>query len=185
MEEHTVANKSDKLSGEKRRELILEWLVHSNKPITGKDLAAKTNVSRQVIVQDISLLKAKSHPILATSQGYIVIPEQKPQTVQKQIACFHSSDLSVTEEELNIIVDHGAQVIDVSIEHPLYGDITASLMLSSRSDIQNFIKKLQQTSAPLLSELTDGTHLHTIEASSYHVIEEVESALNQKEFLLT
>nr|WP_246031894.1 transcription repressor NadR [Salibacterium salarium] len=180
-----MANKSDKLSGEKRRERLLEWLLQSNKPLTGKDLATKTNVSRQVIVQDISLLKAKNHPILATSQGYIVIHEQKPQTVQKQIACFHSSDLAITQEELNMIVDHGAKVIDVSIEHPLYGDITASLMLSNRSDIKSFIENLKKTSAPLLSELTDGTHLHTIEASSYDVIEEVETALNTKDFLLT
>ncbi|WP_026700433.1 transcription repressor NadR [Salibacterium aidingense] len=180
-----MENKSEKLPGGKRRDLLLEWLLEADKPLTGKELASRTKVSRQVIVQDISLLKAKNHPILATSQGYIMIPEPDQKMVRKQIACFHSSDLAVTEEELNSIVDQGARVIDVSIEHPFYGDITASLMLSNRSDIRRFIQSLQETSAPLLSELTDGTHLHTIEAPSSRVIEDVERALLEKQFLLT
>ncbi|WP_240376451.1 transcription repressor NadR [Bacillus piscicola] len=178
-------DKSGKIPGKKRRELIVEWLLNEGGPLTGSELAARTSVSRQVIVQDISLLKAKDYPILATSQGYIFIQEQPAQTIRKQIACFHSAELSVTEEELNIIVDHGAKVIDVSIEHPLYGDLTASLLIQSRRDVQLFINSLRKTSAPLLSELTDGTHLHTIEAPSDDVIQEVEEALAEKGFLLT
>ncbi|MFB4163766.1 transcription repressor NadR [Alteribacillus sp. JSM 102045] len=175
----------NKIPGNKRREMILEWLSDAVHPITGSELALKTKVSRQVIVQDISLLKAKNHPIIATSQGYLLMNKQQNASIKKQIACFHSSDTSVTEEELNIIVDHGATVRDVSIEHPLYGDLTASLMLSTRKDVQQFMERLNETQAPLLSELTDGTHLHTIEAPSAKIIEEVENALEVKGFLLT
>ncbi|MGY4690467.1 3H domain-containing protein [Salibacterium sp. K-3] len=180
-----MANQSEKLPGEERRKLLVQWLEDAGRPITGKDLADKTNVSRQVIVQDMSLLKAKNHPILATSQGYVMLSEPERNQVRRQIACFHSSDLHITEEELNIMVDHGARVIDVSIEHPFYGDITAPLMLSSRRDVKKFIQNLQETNAPLLSELTDGTHLHTIEADSTAVIEEVKNTLEENGFLLT
>ncbi|SDH56742.1 hypothetical protein SAMN05192534_10780 [Alteribacillus persepolensis] len=175
----------DKILGNKRRELILQWLSERKQPITGSELAAKTNVSRQVIVQDISLLKAKDYPIIATSQGYLFLQEQPAASVTQQIACFHSSDRSVTEEELNIIVDHGAKVLDVTIEHPLYGDLTASLMLATRKEVQQFIVELEKTKAPLLSQLTDGTHLHTVEASSESVMEEVKKKLQEKGFLLT
>ncbi|SDI75647.1 hypothetical protein SAMN05216352_111121 [Alteribacillus bidgolensis] len=180
-----MVKQSDKMPGKKRRELILDWLSESNDPITGSELALKTNVSRQVIVQDISLLKAKNHPIIATAQGYLLIANEENTSIRKQIACFHSSDRTVTEEELNLMVDHGAKVVDVTIEHPLYGDLTASLMVSSRKDVQQFIKELDKTNAPLLSELTDGTHLHTIEASSEKIIQDVEEALKNKGFLLT
>ncbi|SFP94087.1 transcription repressor NadR [Salibacterium halotolerans] len=179
-----MGNQSDKIPGQKRRSLILEWLQETSKPITGKDLAERTNVSRQVIVQDISLLKAKNHPILATSQGYVIFSEPEQDQIRRQIACFHSSDLDRTEEELNIMVDHGARVIDVSIEHPFYGDISAPLMLSSRRDVKKFVESLNDTNAPLLSELTDGTHLHTVEAGSDTVIEEIKQALHQSGFLL-
>ncbi|SFL64173.1 transcription repressor NadR [Salibacterium qingdaonense] len=180
-----MGNQSDKIPGQQRRSLILEWLQDTSNPITGNDLAERTNVSRQVIVQDISLLKAKEHPILATSQGYVMLSEPQQHRVRRQIACFHSSDLHRTENELYIMVDHGARVIDVSIEHPFYGDISAPLMLSSRRDVKKFTESLQETNAPLLSELTDGTHMHTLEAGSDAVIEEIKQALYEDGFLLT
>ncbi|MHA4790996.1 HTH domain-containing protein, partial [Klebsiella pneumoniae] len=65
--------KERKLLGEERRALILQWLKENHRPMTGTELANKTNVSRQVIVQDISLLKARNEPIIATSQGYLYL----------------------------------------------------------------------------------------------------------------
>ena len=61
------------LFGEDRRQFLLNILMTSNSPITGADLANKANVSRQVIVNDMTLLKAKNEPIVATSQGYIYL----------------------------------------------------------------------------------------------------------------
>ncbi|WP_442857426.1 transcription repressor NadR [Bacillus sp. FJAT-44742] len=174
----------EKILGEKRRNLLLQWLRESSSPLTGSRLAERTNVSRQVIVQDISLLKARNYPILATAQGYMLIPGETENTKRKKIVCFHEDDPAVTAKELNLIVDHGATVIDVSIEHPLYGDITASLMLSSRRDVKQFIDRLSSSNAGLLSALTDGTHLHTIEAASDEVLDEVVQILDQEGFLL-
>jgi uncharacterized protein len=173
-----------KILGEERRELILQWLIEEGQPITGTLLATKTNVSRQVIVQDISILKARNLPILATSQGYVYIKEHpKSDMVSKVIACQHQPEQ--TEDELNIIVDYGGIVRDVAVEHPIYGDLTASLMIRNRRDVQLFIEKMTSTNASLLSQLTDGVHLHTIEARKAETLEEICQALSEAGYLLS
>lgn len=155
-----------RISGDERRGLILQWLKEKNAPITGAELAEKTTVSRQVIVQDISLLKAKSEPIIATSQGYLYLHRQdQPKLIERVIACKHTPE--DTRKELEILVDHGVTVKDVFIEHPLYGDLSASIMVSNRSEVDQFIQKVQDTKAPYLLQLTnDGVHLHTLAADS-------------------
>lgn len=168
--------KDKKILGDERRELILDWLQTSNEPITGSELAAKTNVSRQVIVGDITLLKAKNEPIIATSQGYIYLRQATSKKVfQRTVACYHAPERA--EEELNILVDHGVIVKDVKIEHPIYGDLTASIMVSNRKEVKQFMEKVRSTNASFLSELTDGIHLHTIVANSEEEIDEAEKAL--------
>ena len=121
-----------KILGEERRNLILTWLQNRNEPITGAELAAQTNVSRQIIVQDISLLKARNEPIIATSQGYIYISSQSTKQLhQRVIASSHPAEQAF--DELCLIVDHGVIVKDVIIEHQVYGDLTASIMVSNRN----------------------------------------------------
>ncbi|OLO36470.1 transcription repressor NadR [Alkalihalophilus pseudofirmus] len=172
-----------KILGEERRKLILSWLKSTNTPITGNDLAEKTGVSRQVIVQDISILKARNHPLIATAQGYMFIkPNHEEQTVRQVIACKHHPN--ETEEELLLLVDHRVTVRDVMIEHPIYGDLTGSLMLNNRHDVLQFTEKMRETKAVLLSELTEGVHLHTIEADRMEHIEAAVNALKQRGFLL-
>lgn len=172
-----------KILGEKRRELILRRLKQADGPITGTELADETSVSRQVIVQDISILKARNHSILATSQGYIYMqPLKDEKKIKKVIVCQHSKE--ETEEELLILVDHGVTIKDVVIEHPVYGDLTASLMISNRKEVANFIKKMGETKAAYLSELTDGIHLHTIEAEDEELLTEAAAALKNRGFLL-
>ncbi|OIJ16572.1 transcription repressor NadR [Anaerobacillus alkalilacustris] len=178
-----MKQQQDKILGEERRELLLQWLMETDSPITGNDLATKTNVSRQVIVQDISILKARNYPILATSQGYIFIKEQlKVDLHSKVIACKHSPEDAI--HELNIIVDHGGIVKDVVVEHQVYGEITASLMIRNRKDVKEFISKINSTNASLLSQLTGGVHLHTIEARTQEEINEICIALAQAGYLL-
>jgi transcriptional regulator of NAD metabolism len=154
-----------KLVGEERRDSVLEWLKTANTPLTGSDIAERAGVSRQVIVQDISLLKAKNEPIVATSEGYIYMQHTKDEALfQKVIVCQHAP--SQTKEELFTIVDHGVTVKDVKIEHPVYGDLSASVMVSNRNEVEQFLTKITETNAPLLSQLTEGLHLHTIQADS-------------------
>lgn len=173
----------DKILGEERREMILNWLKKSAEPMTGKKLAAQTNVSRQVIVQDISLLKARNEPIMATARGYLYLMKNiERQQEQRVIASAH--ERKDTEKELAILVDHGVTVVDVTVEHPIYGDLTGSLMLENRKDVNNFIKLMNNTDAPLLLSLTDGVHLHKIQADTQKQLDDACESLNKAGFLL-
>jgi uncharacterized protein len=172
-----------KLLGDARRDWILSFLRENSSPITGAELATKTNVSRQVIVGDITLLKAKNEPIIATSQGYMYLKASTPvQLFERTIACSHTPEQA--EEELMLLVDHGVTVKDVKIEHPVYGDLTASIMVTNRQEVQQFMKKVLSTKASFLSELTDGIHLHTITATSEQALDAAERALLEGNFLI-
>lgn len=178
-----MASNEQKVLGEERRELILGWLKESPKPLTGKALADKTNVSRQVIVQDISLLKARDEPIMATARGYLYLnPNNGKGKAKKVIAVSHRYE--DTAKELYTLVDHGVTVQNVTVEHPIYGDLTGSLMLQNRRDVDLFMGQLHDTHASLLSALTDGVHLHTIEADTAKQLEEACQALEEAGFLL-
>ncbi|GAB7386345.1 transcription repressor NadR [Bacillaceae bacterium] len=172
-----------KLSGEERRGQVLAWLKASGEPVTGADLAKRANVSRQVIVQDIALLKARNEPIVATPQGYFYLHAETEPKVKRVIACRHGEERM--EEELNILVDHGVKVVDVIVDHPVYGEIRGSLMLASREDVRQFIKNMRQTDAPLLSALTDGVHLHTLEAPAETNLRKACAALEKAGILLS
>lgn len=172
-----------KILGEERRALILQQLKDSPVPLTGSELANRTNVSRQVIVGDITLLKAKNEPIIATSQGYMYFNTNSgTPSFERTIACHHSP--KDTEKELNLLVDHGVLVKDVKIEHSVYGDLTASIMVSNRQEVKQFIEGIKKTNASLLSELTDGIHLHTISATSVKALDKAESALKAEGILM-
>ncbi|MDR7237382.1 transcription repressor NadR [Neobacillus drentensis] len=171
-----------KILGEERRSLILQQLKDSPVPLTGSELANRTNVSRQVIVGDITLLKAKNEPIIATSQGYIYLKHNSGTSFERTIACKHLPE--DTEKELYLLVDHGVLVKDVKIEHRVYGDLTASIMVSNRQEVKQFIENIQKTGASLLSELTEGIHLHTISASSTQVLDKAEAALKAEGFMI-
>lgn len=172
-----------KILGEDRRKFILQLLKESSYPITGSDLADKTNVSRQVIVGDITLLKAKNEPIIATSQGYMYLTQSSGVPLfEKTVACRHTPEEA--ERELNLFVDHGVTVKDVKIEHAVYGDLTASIMVSNRQEVKQFMKKIQSTKASFLSELTSGIHLHTISATNEQTLEKAVAALKAEGFLM-
>ncbi|MCR2820527.1 transcription repressor NadR [Lederbergia panacisoli] len=174
---------SKKIYGNERREMLLSLLKNSTAPITGSKLAEITNVSRQVIVGDITLLKARNEPIIATSQGYMYMNiSPVNQMMKKTIACIHTREQA--KEELNIIVDHGVTVKDVTVEHPVYGDLTASIMVSNRQEVQAFLDKIKKTNAALLADLTSGIHLHTLTASSEAAIKKAEDALRAAGILL-
>lgn len=172
-----------KVLGEKRRELILSWLQSEASPLTGSELAKRTNVSRQIIVQDISLLKARNEPIIATSQGYVYMQKQHERPAfQRLIVCHHKPEQ--TAEELYLLVDRGILVKDVIVEHPVYGELTASIMVSTRKEVEELLTKLQETKASFLSQLTEGIHLHTIEADSPAKLDDACQALEEAGFLV-
>jgi uncharacterized protein len=171
------------MTGFERREVIRELLAGCKEPISGTSLAKRFAVSRQVIVQDIAILRAGGLEIMATSQGYC-IPEtfKQPDKIQFKVACRHSAE--DMEKELEIIVDHGGRILDVAVEHPVYGELQGRLMLSSRRDIKQFLQNIKQTCAEPLSVLTQGVHLHTIEVSDMETKKMIIDELNQAGILL-
>ncbi len=169
------------MSGEDRRKRLFEKLQDSSKAITGSDLAQYFEVSRQVIVQDIALLRAQGEEILATSQGYI-LPIENNGMVEKKIACQHNSDQ--VEDELATIIRYGGRVKDVIVEHSIYGELKGMLMIQSSLDLDAFMKKYLKEEVKPLSALTEGVHLHTVEALNYDVLSLIQSKLKEKGYLL-
>lgn len=174
--------KEKKLKSEERRAAIVEWLKKENAPLKGSDLAKRAGVSRQVVVQDMSLLKAKGEPIFATAQGYMYLAPATQQKVQRLIAVQHRPE--DTREELYTFVDHGLTVINVSIEHAIYGELTGAMHISNRQEVDAFCATLAKTKASLLSELTEGVHLHLVEGLNEAQVEKAIAALREKAFLL-
>lgn len=177
-------SENEKLLGDERRHLIVDTLKNSSEPITGRELGNLTKVSRQVIVGDITLLKAMQVPIIATSQGYIYMHiHVSQQKIEKTIVCSHTAEQ--TEEELNILVDNGVTVKDVKIEHPVYGDLVASVMVSNRNEVKAFLQNIRQSNAVYLLNLTEGgIHQHTLIANSEEEIASAEEALRQANILV-
>ena len=166
---------------EQRRQQILSLLEHNQFPISGSELAAKLSVSRQIIVQDIALLRAEGKKIIATPQGYIILATKK-NTLSKTIACSH--DKKSIKDELTTIVDEGGTIIDVIVEHSIYGQISGNVMVSSRRDVDDFVEKIDKSDTKPLSDLTYGVHLHTIQAKNRQTIAQIEKELKKKGYLV-
>lgn len=164
-----------------RRRRLMAWMRSKKGPLPGNELARHFHVSRQCLVQDVAMLRAGGAEIISTPQGYR-LPRGQSAAHRAVIACKHPPER--TEEELQILVDHGVRVIDVIVEHPLYGELRGALMLESRNDIEEFSRRWRGTKATLLSSLTRGVHLHTIEASKPAAIANAKSQLRARGFLL-
>lgn len=170
------------MEGQERRDKLMNLLSNTKEPISGTELAKKLGVSRQVIVQDIALLRAVNKNILSTTKGYMIYLQEK----QKVNRCFlvkHKPDQ--IEEELCIIVDNGGKVLDVIVTHDLYGEIAVDLIIKNRQDVYDFVNKVKLKNTVPLNALTDGIHLHTVEADSETILDNIENALRKKNFLFT
>lgn len=146
------------MNGETRRNCILKKLFHTTQPISASKIAKEMGVSRQIIVGDIALLRAQGHEINATPLGYIMYDDTE-RFVAKVVV---NHTYNQTDTELKGLIEMGIYVLDISIEHPVYGDITKQLNLRSEHDVQQFVKEITQGDALLLSSLTQGIHIHTL-----------------------
>lgn len=168
------------MTGNERRELIVELL--GDKPVSASAIAGKFEVSRQIIVSDIALLRAAGCPIKSTPRGYVVEAGDKRRGIHKVIMCRHLND--GIEDEIYTIIDNGATIIDVIVEHSVYGQIQIDLNLASRYDCDEFLKKLEESSAAPLAELTMGVHFHTILCPDEECYKRVIEALRKKKILV-
>lgn len=166
------------MNGAERRKKLLSLMRSSSVPLSGGRLGRETGVSRQVIVQDIALLRAEGHSVIATARGYLL---DEPKQTERLFKVFHTDEQ--TEEELRTIVDLGGCVVDVMVNHRVYGKMSAVLQLQNRRDIQIFMRELREGRSAPLKNITSGYHFHHVTAESEEVLDEIEEALREKGLL--
>lgn len=167
------------MTGEERRAFIVDRIKGSEKPISGTKLAELCEVSRQVIVQDVALIRASGYDIMSTNRGYI-IHEQK--SFRRTFKVQHTEDQ--VEDEMNSIVDLGGKLINVSVNHRIYGRMEAELNVGSRRKVAEFMDDIRNGKSSPLMKITSNYHYHMVEAESEEVLDEIEQMLDKKGILI-
>ena len=168
-----------RMTGSERREAILNRIKSSERPVAGRALAASYDVSRQVIVQDIALIRASGYNIISTNRGYIL---SEPSTVSRTFKVRHTDEQ--LEEELYSIVDLGGGVRNVMVNHKGYGQMEAPLNITSRRKAAEFIADIRSGKSSPLKNITSDYHYHVVEADSEARLDMIEKMLDQKGFLI-
>jgi len=171
------------LNGDERRAELIKILENSTKPISGTELAKQFKVSRQVVVQDIALLRAVNKNILATNKGYVLFREMEQRNKVQRSICVCHEDHDILNE-FECILDFGARILDCTVEHEVYGQISVELVIQSMEDARKFVAQLEKCDSKSLNILTGGIHYHTIEAASNRVLDAVERALDEAGYLV-
>ena len=167
------------MTGSERRNAIINQIRGSSAPVPGKSLAASYDVSRQVIVQDIALIRAAGYEIISTNRGYIL---SEPSSVSRIFKVRHTD--GQLEEELCSIVDLGGCVKNVMVNHKVYGHMEADLNITSRRKAVEFIKDIRSGKSSPLKNITSDYHYHVVEADSEETLDLIEDMLREKGFLV-
>jgi len=162
-----------------RRKAIALFLMSEKGAVSGAALAEKFNVSRQIIVQDISLLKASGHDIISTHSGYIL---QKSPLAERVFKVKHTTEQ--TEDELKCIVELGGIIADVFVWHKVYGRIEAPLNIFSILQVKQFIDGVRSGKSTELMNITGGYHYHTVKADSEETLDRIFFALSKKNYIV-
>ncbi len=162
-----------------RRKAIVNLLLSAKEPISGGKLAQKFDISRQIIVQDITVLKGTGYEILSTSQGYVM---QKSPFSERVFKVRHTTEQ--TEDELSCIVELGGTVVDVFVWHKVYGKIEAALNIFSKMHIKQFLEGVRTGQSTELMHITGGYHYHTVRADNEDVLDRIENALNKRNYIV-
>lgn len=170
------------MTGSQRREKLVQLLKTSDSPLSGTALAKQLQVSRQVIVQDIALMRAENHAIVSTNKGYLYRSAAAENTWPKRVFFVRHSTEQVLEEFLTVI-ELGGRILDVSVEHELYGPIRADLLIENRADAEDFVRRLAACRDNPLKVLTDDCHFHTVTAPSEKLLDLMEAELRAKGYL--
>lgn len=167
------------MQGTERREQIIREIRESKAPVSGKKLAALYQVSRQVIVQDIALIRAAGYDVISTNRGYIL---QTPASVSRVFKVHHTDEQ--LEEELCSIIDMGGCVENVMVNHHVYGHMEAELHINSRRKIIEFMDDIKSGKSSPLKNITSNYHYHRVSADSEETLDMIEEVLRQKEILI-
>lgn len=169
------------MDGAARREALLEVLNEANEPLTGSELSKRFDVSRQVIVQDVALLRAQGATIISTAGGYLIYTI-KDDTC-KRVFCVNHPEEAI-KDELFVIVDNGGHLLNTIVDHAIYGEISVDLHLGSRRQVYDFMSKTDYNGFKPLMSLTTGAHYHTVEADSEAILDDIENELREKGYLV-
>lgn len=167
------------MNQEERRKEILDRIRNSDGPVSGTALARWCGVSRQVIVQDIAVLRAAGHNICSTYRGYLC---ETPARVSRVFQVRHTDE--EIGDELNTIVDNGGCVRDVFVEHEVYGKLYAKLNVSSRRKAAEFLEEIRSGKSSPLKNITSGLHFHTVEADCEETLDQIEKELDARGYLV-
>ena len=170
------------MTGEQRRMKIRQLLLDARLPMTGTALAKQLHVSRQVIVQDIALMRAEHLPILSTNKGYLLRSDGVRVQQPKRVFFVRHSTEQVLDEFMTVI-DLGGRILDVAVEHELYGPIRADLLIENAQDAAEFVERLKSCRDNPLKVLTDDCHFHTVTAPSEKLLDLIEAELRSRGFL--
>ena len=171
------------MTGEMRREQLLQVLKQQGVPLSGTALAKQFSVSRQVIVQDIALMRAENHAIISTNKGYIYRTQEQQNTLPKRVFHLKHSTAQVMDEFLAVL-ELGGRILDVAVEHELYGQIRVDLMIETVQDARDFTDRLSACKDNPLKVLTDDCHYHTVAAPSEKLLDLIQRELDEKGFLV-
>lgn len=169
------------MEGTQRRKQIAKQLRLAEKPVSASKFAQEFGVSRQIIVGDIALLRAAGVNIIATARGYKMQATNGGGGRRGKIAVQH--DATQIREELETIINLGGEIEDVIVEHEIYGELVGGLHIKTQEDVDEFIKKYRNSPDRLLSDLTNGIHLHTIIYQQPEDLEQIKNALLEKGIL--
>ena len=161
-----------------RRGEILKILHNADAPVAARELAGRFGVSRQVIVQDLAVIRASTPGILSTTKGYVI---QQDSSCVREFKVRHESDQ--TAEEMNLIVDCGGRICNISISHRVYGRVSAEMDIRSRQDVNEFIQAINSSRSTVLSSATSGYHYHLVEAASQERLDLIGEQLEKAGFL--
>lgn len=170
-------------TAEDRRTRLLRLLQEQGAPLSGTALAKALGVTRQIIVQDIALIRAENHNILSTNKGYLYRDANMENTQPKRVIHVRHSTEQVLDEFLTVL-DLGGTVLDVAVEHEIYGQIRADLLIETPQDASEFVDRLSRCRDNPLKVLTDDCHYHTITAPAEKLLDLIEAALRAKGMLL-
>ena len=163
-----------------RKQEILRLLQEAEAPLSGSALAKLLGVSRQIVVQDMALLRAQTDSqIISTYQGYVLLKAEVP--CSRVFKVRHSTER--TQEELQEIVDLSGRVEDVFVYHRVYGVVRGQLAIGSRKDIRDFMDRLAESSSAPLMQITDDFHYHTVTAEDEKTLDLIEARLKELGFL--
>ena len=167
------------MEGEKRRENLLKILQESHIPVSGKKLADNFHVSRQVVVQDIALLRAKNHDIISTHKGYVLNDKNN---IQRVFKVKHSAEKML--DELNLIVDCGGRIQDIFVYHKLYGVVRVEMNVKSRRDALRYVEGIKGGVSVPLEQITSEYHYHTVTAESEEILNMIQEELQTQGYLV-